>query len=100
MDSLELKIRAKVARWIDKLEECGPSLPRPYADIVKGKIRELRVIFASRQYRFLYFFYDKNIIITHGFMKKTDRVPDNEIKKAQDIMHNLEERLQKGEAVL
>lgn len=81
LDLLPLKVRAKILKWIEKLEEYGPSLPRPFADTIRGKIRELRVIFASRQYRFLYFFHNKNIIITHGFMKKTDKIPDNEIEK-------------------
>lgn len=53
LDSLLLKVRAKIAKWIKKLEEYGPDLPRPYADIVRDKIRELRVIFASTQYRLL-----------------------------------------------
>ena len=78
------------------MEEYGPNLPRPYADVVRGKIRELRVIFASAQYRFLYFFHSKHIIITHGFLKKTDRVPDSEIDRAQRIMADFEDRVKEG----
>ena len=59
--SLPIKVRAKVAKWIEKLEDLGPDFPRPYADIVRGKIRELRVIFASNQYRFLYFFHHRRL---------------------------------------
>ena len=94
---LPIKIRAKVAKWIEKLEERGPDLPRPYADVVAGKIRELRVIFASRQYRFLYFFYKRDVVITHGFIKKTDKVPENEIKRAEARMADFEDRAAKGE---
>ncbi len=96
LGSLPLKVRAKVSSWIKKLKEYGPDLPRPYADIVRDKIRELRVIFASTQYRLLYFFYGKYIIITHGFIKKTDRVPENELRKAQNMMRDFEIRI-KGE---
>ena len=97
LNSLPVKVRAKVAKWIQKLEEHGPDLPRPYADIVRGKIRELRIIFASRHYRFLYFFYNKYAVITGGFIKKSGRVPENEIEKAQNYMADFEDRIKKGE---
>ena len=84
--SLQDKTRAKVYKWIEKLEELGPNLPRPYADVVKGKIRELRVSFGPNTYRFLYFFMKKRIVITHGFAKKTDRIPAREIERAERIM--------------
>lgn len=74
----------------------GPNLPRPYADIVRGKIRELRVSFGSNEYRFLYFFFGKRIIITHGFLKKTDRVPEGEIERAERIMQDFLERNKGG----
>ncbi len=96
LNTLPVKVRAKVAKWIAKLEEYGPDLPRPYADIVRGKIRELRVIFASAQYRFLYFFYYKYIVITHGFIKKTDKVPENEMKRAEKLMVDFEKRIAEG----
>ena len=80
------KVEAKVYKWFGKLEEHGPNLPRPYADTVRGKIRELRVVFASNNYRFLHFFYYKKIIITNGFLKNTDHVPEEEIKRAERLM--------------
>jgi phage-related protein len=81
LDDLPVKAKAKLEKWLQKLEEHGPDLPRPYADVVRGKIRELRLVFASSQYRFLYFFLGKRIIITHGFVKKTDKVPEEEIAR-------------------
>ena len=96
LDGLPVKIRAKVEKWMEQLERLGPDLPRPYADTVSGKIRELRVVFGSNQYRFLYFFYGKKVIITHGFMKKTDRLPTQEIDTAERVMHEFLERA-KGE---
>ena len=77
------KVRAKVVKWVDKLEKEGPDLPRLYIDIVKGKIRELRVGFSSNEYRFLYFFFGKRIIITHGFLKKANRIPKRETERAE-----------------
>jgi phage-related protein len=86
LDSLQNKVRAKVEKWFAKLEEHGPNLPRPYADIVVGKIRELRIVFGSNQYRILYFFFGKIIVLTHGFPKKSDKVPPLEIKRAENYM--------------
>ena len=86
LDSLPLKVRAKLMKWIEKLEAEGPNLPRPYADVIRGKIRELRLQFGSNQYRCLYFFDGKRIIMTHAFMKKTDRVPEGEIAYAKTLM--------------
>jgi hypothetical protein len=40
LDGLDKKSRAKVAAYLSFLEEQGPNLKRPYADIVRGKIRE------------------------------------------------------------
>jgi len=97
LDSLPVKVRAKVSRWIDELEQEGPDLPRPYADMVRGKIRELRVIFASNHYRFLYFFYGRQIIITHGFIKKTDRIVEDEIERAERLMRDFESRIKRGD---
>lgn len=94
LDSLQIKVRAKVEKWIEKLELHGPNLPRPYADIVVGKIRELRIVFGSNQYRILYFFFGKIIVLTHGFPKKTDKVPPLEIKRAENYMTDFLNRYQ------
>ena len=96
LDELQTKVRAKVLKWIEQLEREGPNLPRPYADVVQGKIRELRVGFASNHYRFLYFFHGKKIVITHGFMKKTTKVPLPEIERAQKSMDDFLERHKGG----
>lgn len=97
LKSLSIKIEAKLNRWIDRLEELGPDLPRPYADILRGKIRELRLTFASQQYRFLYFFWGKVVVITHGFLKKTAEVPEAEIDRARRYMDDFEIRLKMGD---
>lgn len=100
MDELQPKIRAKVEKWIEKLGEEGPNLPRPFADVVRGKIRELRIVFGSSCYRFLYFFFCRRIVITHGFVKKTKRLPPGEIEKAERMMQDFLQRYQGGEIKL
>lgn len=47
LDGLQPKVRAKAEKWLEKLEEEGPNLPRPFADVVRDKIRELRLSFGS-----------------------------------------------------
>ena len=75
--------RGKILALLEKLEERGPHLPRPYADFLEQGIHELRVKLRGDQTRFLYFFcYRDFIIITHVFTKNTSRVPSKEIRKA------------------
>ena len=86
LQGLPGKARGKMLRWIAALETQGPDLPRPYADSVRGKIRELRMVFGSVQYRLLYFIVDKQVVITHGFIKKTGSVPVRELERAERLM--------------
>ena len=93
LNELPKKIQGKTFRWIQALETHCPNLPRPYADVVRGKIRELRIVFGSNHYRLLYFFADKQIIVTHGFVKKTAQVPIEELERAERLMRNWENRI-------
>lgn len=92
LNGLPAKVRGKILRWIEALELHGPDLPRPYADIVRGKIRELRIVFGSIQYRLLYFLAGKQIVLTHGFIKKTGPVPPEELERAERLMHDWQQR--------
>ena len=78
--------QGKFFRHLELLAKYGPDLPRPYADIVEGKIRELRLIFGGNQYRLLYFFDLRKAVFTNGFFKKTDRIPPKEIGRAKKYM--------------
>lgn len=86
LDSLGHKPRAKVERFMGQLQTNGPDLPRPYADVLRGKIRELRVPYGRLHYRLLYFFHGKDIVMTSGFLKKTSAVPEDEISRAERRM--------------
>jgi len=97
LDALPVKARAKLEKWVQLLEEEGPDLPRPHADMLRDKIRELRVKFGHSQYRLLYFFMGKKIILTHGFTKKTEKVPEGEIGFAVSVMKDFLQRWEKGE---
>lgn len=76
--------RAKILSLISFLEEKGPILPRPYADLLEDGIHELRIKLSGDQVRILYFFCFKDfIVLTHGFVKTTKLVPISEIKRAK-----------------
>ncbi|MGR3310306.1 MAG: type II toxin-antitoxin system RelE/ParE family toxin [Candidatus Brocadiales bacterium] len=101
LDSLDVKARAKVSTFIDLLAHEGYRLFRPYADTVRGKIRELRVPYRTSQYRILYFFFQKDfIVLLHGFAKKTQKVPEREIEQAERNMKDFVNRYRAGEIVL
>ena len=76
--------KAKILSLLSFLEEKGPNLPRPYADLLEDGIHELRIKLSGDQVRILYFFcYKDFIILTHSFYKRTNQVPKSEIRKAK-----------------
>lgn len=84
---LDKKTRAKARRVIDYLGEHGPNLVRPYADTINGKIRELRISFSHNNVRILYFFFVRHeVVLLHGFLKKTDALDPNDIEMAERRM--------------
>ena len=83
---LDVKVRAKVHKWLSLLEEEGPGLPRPHADVVEGPIRELRIGFGHMEVRLLYFFHARTVIVVaHGFLKKTRAIPAGDIRRAYQV---------------
>ena len=76
--------QAKILANLSILQERGPILPRPFADILEDGIHELRIKLSGDQIRILYFFVFKDfIVLTHAFRKNSDKVPKSEIKKAK-----------------
>lgn len=84
LDSLKQKERAKAAAWISLLQENGINLHRPFADVLEDGIHELRMKITGDQIRVLYFFcFRVYIVLTHDFVKNTDKVPLREIAHAK-----------------
>jgi len=101
LSGLEDKHRRKVLVHLDLLAREGPNLRRPYADVLRGPLRELRVSLARHEHRVVYYFVKGDLIILlHGFLKKTQEVPEREMKVAEDRMRDLNSRLQAGEELV
>lgn len=80
---MDNKMAAKMYGMIELLEENGPALRMPYSEHLQDGIFELRIKFSSNITRVLYFFYvEKKIILTNGFVKKTQKTPKNELLTA------------------
>jgi phage-related protein len=85
LDSLENKMAAKLIGLMDILEEKGTELRLPYSESLGDGIFELRCKQGSNITRVLFFFYyDHQIIVTNGFVKKTQKTPQKEIKLAKE----------------
>lgn len=94
LDSLEIKLRAKAFRTVDLLQEFGPFLKEPHAKKITGSkdLYELRVKQGSDICR-LFYFHDKGkiYIITSGYVKKSQKLNNEEIAKARMIMQKYRE---------
>ena len=100
LDGLDKKSLTKVAAHLSLLEEQGPHLKRPYADVVRGKIRELRIHQSSNQYRILYFFQVRDqVVLTHAFSKKTQQLKEKDIELAERRMEDWLRRFPAGGGV-
>ena len=85
IDSLDEATQRKYFYKIGLLESFGPLLPEPHAKKVDKRegIYELRFKGSDGQVRVLYFFFDKDqIILTNGFIKKSNKLPKGELEKA------------------
>lgn len=85
LDQCSATHQVKLLRLLSLLEEQGPVLTRPYADILHDGIHELRFTLSQDNVRVLYFFCFQRFIVLHNvFYKNTARVPEKEITKVID----------------
>ena len=82
--SQNIKMKAKLLKMLELLELFGNELREPYSKYLRDGILELRAMQGNNITRVLYFFVDgRNIILTHGFTKKTQATPESEINIAK-----------------
>lgn len=93
--SQDIKMQTKLFRLLELLELKGNELREPYSKSLSDGIFEIRAIQGNNITRVLYFFVvDKKIILTNGFVKKTQKTPENEIVLAKKYRKDYE--LRKG----
>jgi phage-related protein len=87
LDELDGKVKNKILYNIAKAQ--GMSDPKLFKKITT-EIWEFRTKYENLQYR-LMAFWDKRdnqntlVVCTHGIIKKTDKVPSQDIEKAENI---------------
>jgi phage-related protein len=87
------KMQVKALDSLDILELRGNALREPYSKPIKNGIFELRIKFASDITRVFYFFYQGGkIIVTNGFVKKSQKTPKSEIALAEKYKADYERR--------
>jgi len=97
IDRFEEKTRAKILARIEFLEDHWHEVRRPFVDKVDKDLYELRVEFAWNNVRVLYAYMFKDyIVLLHGFVKKTDRIPENDKQKARTRMLDFQVRYNEG----
>lgn len=81
---LDSKMRAKVMKELKMLSINGTELREPYSKLLDDGIFELRAKSGSEITRVLYFFFvGRKIILTNGFVKKTQKTPTEELERAK-----------------
>ena len=84
LDELDIKMRSKLVMTLKVLQEQGNRLREPYSKHLDDGIFEIRGKVGTDISRVMYFFYyGGRIILTNGFIKKTQKTPKSEIERAK-----------------
>ena len=78
------KVSQKIA-WVLRLLEDMDIVPVSYFKKLAGTedIWECRIQFDSNAYRIFCFFMNNSVVLTHGFVKKSQKTPAGEIERAE-----------------
>ena len=96
INGLDVKMRVKVYGLLSVLQDKGNMLREPYSKHLDDGIFELRCKVGSNITRVLYFFYyEGTIVLTNGFVKKTQKTPLGEIALAKERRADYIERMEK-----
>ncbi len=100
INGTDVKMRAKIYGLLEILEEKGNLLREPYSKHLEEGIFELRCKYGSDITRVLYFFYFGNkIVLTNGFVKKTQKTPRSEIILAKERRRIFIERMERNDNI-
>ncbi|MAG45012.1 hypothetical protein CL633_03960 [bacterium] len=89
VNSLEKSAYAKTLRTIDLLEKFSHKLGMPHSKKILKNLYELRIR-GKKEIRICYIFRKKQIILLHSFIKKSQKIPNKEIKTALQKLKNLD----------
>jgi len=93
INSLDIKMSAKIYRLLMMVSENGAELREPHSKHLEDGIFELRAKVGSNITRILYFFFiGHRVIVTNGFIKKTQKIPRAEIDKAKTYREEYKKR--------
>ena len=96
--SVDKKMRAKILKTIAMLQNNGTELRMPYSEYLEDGIFEIRAKVGTDISRVLYFFVvGHKIILTNGFIKKTQKTPKGEIEKAKQYRKDYLNRKEQDE---
>ena len=94
LNELDTKMRSKLVMTLKVLQEKGNGLREPYSKHLEDGIFEVRGKVGTDISRVLYFFYfGGKIILTNGFIKKSQKTPRGEIEKAKAHRKDFLERM-------
>jgi phage-related protein len=85
LDGLDAKMFAKMIRAIEIIQYGGTAVREPYTKYLEDGILEVRAQIGTNISRILFFFFTgQRFVLTHGFIKKTQRTPASEIERAKE----------------
>ncbi|KKW32846.1 MAG: hypothetical protein UY77_C0012G0013 [Candidatus Uhrbacteria bacterium GW2011_GWA2_53_10] len=82
VERLDRSTGVKVLRVIELLEQFGHRLGMPHSRNIGGGLFELRVR-GKEEVRLFYVFRQSEVVIVHGFLKKSQKIPLKELSKAE-----------------
>jgi phage-related protein len=82
--SLDESVAAEVPRMVFALGEAGNTLREPDSKSLGDGLFELRVR-DQLHIRIIYMFSSNKIVLLHAFVKKTRRIPKNDMKYANTV---------------
>ena len=88
LDSMSIADKAKIIKVIKRLANVGRIINTEQFKKVEGKIWEFKY-YQTRI--FMYYCARQRVVLTNGFYKKGDKIPKEEIKRANQIMNEYNE---------
>jgi len=85
VESQPNEVQAEYLKLIEQLEKDG-RLVEPFGKKLDKNLFEMRIR-RGGQVRILYFYHEKEYVVgVHGFIKKTQKTPQRELKQAMRVM--------------